>query len=379
MRQERLISLSPREKLKNATNAFLAFSVVINMNLPPQYNDFLCEQAIVESYVELQKAPLLGFTFNPNEARFVGLDPKFAMEEILKIGFDQVRIAMYPNQPTEQMVDEVRWQVDLAEKNNTDVILVVGRKAPGWPEEYLPRSAREETLEKTRAVLEVVGRHNSVKIIQVSNEPYLQVPGLDREEQELLDAMLDSILPYGKPTLFTHLADPMRLRAHAFGEVLTIGDIGGINVYIETSAGRGSCSKYTSRLRYLNNMAEKDEKPLIVTELQTLPWPDQLRVPLPDDNVLYIPLPLQHNLHPEEIRKLYKMVLMNTDAESIFFWELVKALALAQNGEPETWNEVQRIIDRNHQTRIRLREQQHEEQGTTISFSDDHSMLPLVP
>lgn len=371
MRQEAPISLSLRDKI---TNTSLAFSLAFTLGSPQLDPEYVCETSIVRSHVELEEAPLLGFTFRSAEAESVGLDPKFAMEEVLKMGFDQVRIAMYPNQPIEQMVKEVKWQVELAEKYNTDVILVLGRKAPGWPEEYLPRDAHDETLEKTKAVLEAVGHHEQVKVIQVSNEPLYDDADFDPEDPELISDMLDLILPYNKMILFTSHADPIRVRTEAFQEVLSLGKAGGIDVYIETSAGRGSCVGYSFQLQKYDEIAKNAKKPLLVTEMQTLPWPDQIKIPIPGRSALILPYGAQKNLEASEIQKLYKMVLMNTDAESIFFWEMVKNLSAEQKGDPQRMNEIRRILDRNHETREQLYQGELEHGGVT-SFSYDHSRL----
>jgi hypothetical protein len=96
--------LSRRDRLARTS---LAFSVAWTMTFPPPPLDEACEQAVTQSHIELEEAPQLGFTFRPAEAEHYGVDPKIAMEEMLKLDFDQVRIAMYPNQPTEQMVEEV--------------------------------------------------------------------------------------------------------------------------------------------------------------------------------------------------------------------------------------------------------------------------------
>jgi len=370
MEQEPPIFPSWQEKVSRTS---LALAVTFAFSLPQRNPEIVCETAISQSSIEREEAPLLGFTFNPNEARYVGLEPKFAMEELLKMGFDQVRIAMYANQPTNQMVEEIKWQTELAKQYDTEIVLVLGRKSPGWPEEYLPRYAYSETLQKTLAVLEAVAATEQVKLIQVSNEPLYADQALSREDPELLAAMLDLILPYGKPTLITSFADPVAVRMETFQAVLSLGDIGGIDVYIETGAGRGSCVAYSEQLQHYNQLAKNAGKPLLITELQTLPWPDQIRIPIPGRAALYLPLPFQQNLQPAEIRKLYKMVLINTDPESIFFWEMGKLLALEQQGNPTRMNEIRRIIEQNHSTRQQLLYRREQAGNGIISFSYDHS------
>lgn len=375
MEKERLHQPTWKEKIRNTT---LAFSLSFSLHVPSTLSqDVLCKEALAHSHIEREEAPLLGFTFNPNEARYVGLDPKYAMEELLKMGFDQVRIAMYANLPTEQILEEIGWQLDLAEQYNTDVILGIGPKAPGWPERY--SNDHEDTLAKAQALLEAQGNHPNIRIIQVSNEPTLKTFDLPPDDPQVITSLVELISSYGKPMLLTHFADPTTLRMFQFNEALSYGsDTIGIDVYLETGTGRGSCYTYSKQLQSLNEIAKRENKPLQVTELQTLPWPDQISIPVPMSHALLLPLPFQRNLEPAEIRKLYKMVLLNTDAESIHFWEMTKLLGLKEQGDPTRINEVGRILDQNHRTRKQLLYQREEQNGGIISFSHDHSRFDRI-
>ncbi|OQX00643.1 hypothetical protein BWK69_01015, partial [Candidatus Parcubacteria bacterium A4] len=87
--------------------------------------------------------------------------------------------------------DDLDWQLEQAKKNNAKVILVVGMKAPRWPECHLPQWAKglskKEQQESILSMLkEVVSRYrnsNTITVWQVENEPLFpfgECPWIDK-------------------------------------------------------------------------------------------------------------------------------------------------------------------------------------------------------
>ena len=78
--------------------------------------------------------------------------------------------------------EAVDWQMDMAEKYNTKIVLVVGQKAPRWPECHVPDWAQELENGDYKAVLfsyveKVVERykdHEALELWQVENEPFIK-------------------------------------------------------------------------------------------------------------------------------------------------------------------------------------------------------------
>lgn len=77
--------------------------------------------------------------------------------------------------------DELDYQMKEAEKKGADVVLAVGRRAPGWPECHDPVWVKKLSIEKRQEeqieyMTEVVNRYKdapNLKYWQVENEPFL--------------------------------------------------------------------------------------------------------------------------------------------------------------------------------------------------------------
>ncbi|MBT3817469.1 MAG: cellulase family glycosylhydrolase [Candidatus Magasanikbacteria bacterium] len=76
----------------------------------------------------------------------------------------------------------VDWQMDTALAHGAKVLLVVGQKAPRWPECHIPgwveeygdEESKEYLLGYVRAVVERYKDHEALEIWQVENEPFIR-------------------------------------------------------------------------------------------------------------------------------------------------------------------------------------------------------------
>lgn len=130
-------------------------------------------------------SPEWGLTFSYKEARGLGFDPRVMYWDILSdLKPKHLRLMTYWDD-TEAVrgkfnFDLIDEQLGLAQQKDIDVVLVVGRKQPRWPECFQPSwysSLSEE--EKNQAVLDMIKvtvehfrSHTAVKAWQVENEPY---------------------------------------------------------------------------------------------------------------------------------------------------------------------------------------------------------------
>lgn len=126
-----------------------------------------------------------GISFSQTHATSLGLNWKLVYEDMLReLDPQHVRIAAMWNQvePEEGKFsfDDVDWMMEKAEEYGTKVVLVVGQKAPRWPECHIPRwieekqNGRDEYL--FRYVEETVTRyqhHPALDVWQVENEPFI--------------------------------------------------------------------------------------------------------------------------------------------------------------------------------------------------------------
>ena len=84
----------------------------------------------------------VGTTFSPRQCRYLQVDAKKTLKEILKTKFDLIRLSAYWDElePREGVYDfsGLDWQIAEAVSKQIPIILTVGMKAPRWPEFFIP-------------------------------------------------------------------------------------------------------------------------------------------------------------------------------------------------------------------------------------------------
>lgn len=139
------------------------------------------------SHRDIPKDITYGLSFSKLHSEELGLNWKDVYYGILtELKPEHLRLsAHWPMvEPKNGVFDfaDLDYQVQMAEMKGTDVILAVGRRAPGWPECHVPDWALNLSKEERDAkVLEyitaVVMRYKdapNLKYFQVENEPYLK-------------------------------------------------------------------------------------------------------------------------------------------------------------------------------------------------------------
>jgi hypothetical protein len=125
---------------------------------------------------------LLGTTFSHRFARSLRLDPLKALEEIIALKMDILRLCCYWDEiePTKDAFNfsQIQLLLDICEKNNQQVLLTVGMKAPRWPEFYIPAWAGKSPAEAGNHVLSYIEKvistcktYSCITYWQVENEP----------------------------------------------------------------------------------------------------------------------------------------------------------------------------------------------------------------
>jgi len=129
-----------------------------------------------------------GISFNQNHAVDLGLDWKRVYTDMLDdLHPDYIRIAaMWSEVEKVQGVydfSDVDWMMNMAAKHNTKVLLVVGQKAPRWPECHVPAWLRtvEDAGVQRDALLSYVQetvlrykKHPALELWQVENEAFIR-------------------------------------------------------------------------------------------------------------------------------------------------------------------------------------------------------------
>lgn len=139
-----------------------------------------------------------GITFSQYFAEKMELDWRKMYSTILDdLDVKNLRLVAYwpkiEPKSGEYSFDDLDWQISEAGKKNAQVILVIGRKLPRWPECHIPDWASElnegEQQQKILSMLvETIKHYEGNKTIwawQIENEPFLksfgECPPLDKE------------------------------------------------------------------------------------------------------------------------------------------------------------------------------------------------------
>jgi hypothetical protein len=174
-------NISLQEKLIRIGRGILKYLIIILLLL------FLIYLLIMMGNPKPAENISYGVTFSPLFANQLGLDWQKTYLAILDdLQVDKLRlIAYWPLVETEDdnyIFSDLDWQIQQAQQRNAEVILVVGRRVPRWPECHIPEWAKNlpEKQQQTE-VLELIERlivryrdYESIKYWQVENEPFLR-------------------------------------------------------------------------------------------------------------------------------------------------------------------------------------------------------------
>ncbi|MBT5337735.1 hypothetical protein HN858_04520 [Candidatus Falkowbacteria bacterium] len=132
----------------------------------------------------------LGVNFSNKYAEYLGLDWQDSYLAILdELQVKYIRLAAPWNEiePEKDFYAfaALDWQIEQADKRGVDIILAIGRRTPHWPEchdpEWIKGLADEvvvtQQLEMMGKVIERYQSYDSIKILQVENEPLLDAFG----------------------------------------------------------------------------------------------------------------------------------------------------------------------------------------------------------
>lgn len=135
----------------------------------------------------------IGTTFAAGYCRYLGLDPKKTLDEIIKLDLNPVRIGIYweevETKPGEFNFSNFDWITEKLTEAKIDIILAIGAKTPRWPEFHLPDFIKKKYdfkekekinslsfFQDVRLYLKTILNHYknilAIKYIQVENEPF---------------------------------------------------------------------------------------------------------------------------------------------------------------------------------------------------------------
>ena len=230
-----------------------------------------------------------GVTFSKMYAEELGVDWQKAYLAILDdLKPKSVRLITYWNQMEGERdsywYKELDWQVDEAQKRDLDIILVVGRRVPRWPEchdpnwlESISRDERDkEVLEFVKEVVEHYKVKSNIIAWQIENEPLFSIFGqCPKPDRKLLKGEINLVksLDPLRPVIVT---DSGELSAWLRTSQLT--DVLGTTMYrvvwnkiIGYYHHWYPASFYYLKSQIVKTLFKVDD--VIISELQAEPWP----------------------------------------------------------------------------------------------------------
>lgn len=227
-----------------------------------------------------------GVTFSTTYAESLDLDWKAAYIATLDdLNVRHFRIPVYWNQIEQQqdviVLDDIIWMLEEAEKRDADVLLVVGRRVPRWPECHVPDWAAEfseeqiqrEEVKMITRVVSALKDYPAIERWQVQNEPFFKYFGECAPPDPEFIQKTVSLVKHIDPDRKIVITDSGELSTWV--RAATTGDILGISLYRVTwNPILGYLryplppSYYSSRAKVFKSLVDD----VIITELQAEPW-----------------------------------------------------------------------------------------------------------
>lgn len=255
---------------------------------------FFISVYFIFSHTKKIENPEYGISFNTIYARELGLNWKRVYDTMFEdLYIEKIRLAAHWDmiEPTdgEYNFSEIDYQVQKAQKNNTEIIFAVGKRLPRWPECHIPDWALNMNKEEQEAqILEyieaVVNRYKTYDMIstwQVENEAFLSVYATSHctyFDEKFLDkeiALVKSLDNKNRPILITDSGELSTWR-----KSFSVGDIFGTTMYVYSwNKVMGEFRNpflpgfYSFRSNLLQFFGNKKET--IVAELALEPWLDK--------------------------------------------------------------------------------------------------------
>lgn len=285
---------------------------------------FIFNWAKLYPFAELE----YGVNFSDKQARALSLDWKEVYTAMLKdLNVKKLRLPAYWDELEQTRGqynwENLDWQINEAEKNNVELILVVGQRQPRWPECHLPGwTDNLTTADRQQALLnyidQVINRYKlraNIRYWQVENEPFLRYFGhcpkfdktfLDQEIAEVkkLDTRPIIVTDSGELSIWVQAAK----RADVFGSTLYLNTYTRVlKSYIRYPIG-------PSFFRIKKNLANLFASPQdwIIIELQGEPWGKEAFQDLPQ---------AERNLTmtPEKFKEMISFI-QQTGFKTFYWW-----------------------------------------------------------
>lgn len=236
---------------------------------------------IVLATTHLPTTSILGVTFSPMYAKYLGLDWQKTYLTILdELKVKHFRIPTYWSEVEkiegELDFSEVDFMVDGAGKREAQIILVVGIKQPRWPECHTPQWVNDLSLQDKQQkaldyIKKVVTRYQDKKQIiawQVENEPYEEFGHCIKIDKEFIKKEIDLVKSLDKkPVIITDSGElSLWLRSSKWADQL------GVSLYRKAHNPILGNITYPFPTFMYPARAKLVGKKVFIAELQAEPW-----------------------------------------------------------------------------------------------------------
>lgn len=192
------------------------------------------------SYFFIGKAPeseeiKWGISFSQKHAQALGLDWKETYSALLyDLKAKRIKIGTYWDfiepQKGEYDFNDLDWQIEQAEKQEAEILLVIGMKTLRWPECHIPEWAvnigQEEQQKSILNLLkEIVLRYKGrVWAWQVENEPFFTFGECPWKDKEFLKREIDLVKSLdNKPVIISESGEfPLWIKAARYGDIVGV-------------------------------------------------------------------------------------------------------------------------------------------------------------
>ncbi|MBU3964570.1 hypothetical protein KJ562_02530 [Patescibacteria group bacterium] len=295
-----------------------------------------------------------GVVFSQKHAELLGLDWKANYLAILDdLQIKDLKLIAYwdliEKEPGVFDFTDLDWQIEEAEKGGAEVLLVIGKKVPRWPECHIPdwaKSMGEEELEESillylEQLILKYRDYPAIKMWQVENEPFFPFgENCPLITEEFLDKEVGLVraLDYNKrPIVISESGEfPFWFKAARHGDIVghTLYRVvwaSGFKIYFRPPFP----AIFYNRKSWL--IDKFFDKKVICVELQAEPWGPTL---------LY-DSPLEEQEKSVNFQKLKGIIQFakNTGTDTFYFWgsEWWYWMKEKQN-QPEIWDEIKNLL-----------------------------------
>ncbi len=300
-----------------------------------------------------------GVTYSPSQAEYLGLNPKEVYQSIIKeLGVKHIKLHVNWNaielKNNQYNFKDLDYYVRYANRNNVELILVVGMKTGRWPEchtptwmkKIAPRKRDEEILDYLTTIVERYERVPTLKYWHIENEPFYEFGTCPNWYYEFGTSLLESEIELVKqldPSRKIIVSEPGELSD--WTKAAQLADIVGITMYrnywsstTETFGNNTyaflSPTFYQTKVTLINSVYQK---PVMSIELQSEPWPT---VPLRDASLAE----QAQTMNPEFFRESINLATQS-GITSYYFWGVEWWYWMkTKHNQPTIWNEAKSLI-----------------------------------